>query len=171
MMMRMVAAAGIPALTDNLRRADDDNPEGYYEYEPVKTTRADPSWLAGAGGQVVKMVHILLLDLPPGHDYRIVMMRRDLDEVITSQSKMLSRSGRKGAAPEVLKRVYTQQMEQVRAWMVTHANVRYIDVSYNRMLAEPAAEAARVAEFLGLPGAAAAMAGTVRQDLYRNRRA
>lgn len=171
MMMRMIAAAGIPPLTDNLRRADDDNPDGYYEYEPVKATRADPSWLSGAGGKVVKMVHILLLDLPEGHNYRIVMMQRDLDEVVASQAKMLERSGRKGAAAEVLKRVYGQQMEQVRAWMAARANVSSIDVSYNRVMAEPAGEAARVAAFLGLPDSAGAMAATVKPDLYRNRRA
>lgn len=170
MMMRMIAAAGIPPLTDNLRRADDDNPEGYFEFEPVKTTRADPSWLAGAGGKVVKMVHILLLDLPAGYEYRVVMMQRDLDEVVASQAKMLARSGRKGAAAEVLKRVFTQQMEQVRAWMASHANVRSIDVSYNRVMAEPMTEAQRVAEFLGVAGAAGAMAATVKPDLYRNRR-
>jgi hypothetical protein len=53
MMMRMIQAAGIPALTDHLRAADEDNPHGYFELEAVKRTRQDPSWLSQAGGKVV----------------------------------------------------------------------------------------------------------------------
>ena len=36
MMMQMLEAAGIPPLTDRLRVGDDDNPNGYYEFERVK---------------------------------------------------------------------------------------------------------------------------------------
>src|SRR4030065_674931 len=36
LMMMMLEAAGIPALTDREREADQDNPKGYYEFERVK---------------------------------------------------------------------------------------------------------------------------------------
>ena len=46
MMMAMLDAGGIPPLTDQLRAADDDNPKGYYEFEPVKQLKeGDDSWL------------------------------------------------------------------------------------------------------------------------------
>ena len=64
MMMQMLQAGGIPILTDNVRQADDDNPRGYYEFEPVKRTKQDPSWLNAANGKAVKMVYLLLRDLP-----------------------------------------------------------------------------------------------------------
>ena len=64
MMMRMLDAGGLPALTDNIRTADEDNPRGYYEFEPVKKTKEDASWLERAPGKVVKMVYRLLYDLP-----------------------------------------------------------------------------------------------------------
>ena len=38
MMMKMLEAGGLPALTDNIRTADADNPKGYYEFERVKQT-------------------------------------------------------------------------------------------------------------------------------------
>ena len=66
MMMQMIDVGGIPALTDNIREADEDNPKGYYELEAVKRTRKDASWLKEAPGRVVKMVHVLLLDLHAG---------------------------------------------------------------------------------------------------------
>ena len=91
MMMRMLEAGGIPPLIDNLRRPNEDNPGGYYEFEPVKRTKQDPSWLTTAGGKVVKMVYRLLYDLPTGYEYRVIMMRRTLEEVLASQEAMLKR--------------------------------------------------------------------------------
>jgi hypothetical protein len=172
MMMKMIDAAGIPALTDNLRSADEDNPRGYYEYEPVKTTRQNPAWVAGAHGKVVKMVHLLLRDLPEGHHYRVVMMHRELDEVVASQRKMLERGGRKGAAmpAEALKRVFAAQMHEIIAWVRARPHFKILDVRYNEVVADPKGQSARIAEFLGVPAAADAMAAVVEASLYRNRK-
>src|SRR5690242_7444054 len=89
MMMRMLEHGGIPVLTDRVRTADDDNPNGYYEFEAVKQTRKDPSWLAGREGKAVKMVYRLLYDLPADRNYRVLFMRRKLEEVLASQRTML----------------------------------------------------------------------------------
>ena len=94
MMMRMLAVGGIAPLTDGVRVPDTDNPHGYYEYEPVKRTKADDSWLGQAAGRAVKMVHLLLRDLPADRSYRVILMRRDLTEMVTSQRRMLERLGR-----------------------------------------------------------------------------
>jgi len=93
MMMQMLDAGGVEVLTDNLRLPDEDNPKGYYEYEAVKATAEDPSWLDDAGGRAVKMVYRLLYDLPADRRYRVVFMKRDLEEVIKSQEVMLGSSG------------------------------------------------------------------------------
>lgn len=172
MMMRMIAAGGVPALTDAVRAADPDNPHGYFEYEPVKRTRADPSWVAGAEGRVVKMVHLLLRDLPEGRRYRVVMMERDLDEVVASQGKMLARQGKAGAkmGGDALKRVYQTQLEGVKRWMDDRPWFSRLEVRYDRVVADAAAEAARVAGFLELGSAAVGpMAAAVDASLYRNR--
>lgn len=172
-MMRMVHAGGIEPLTDGVRAADPDNPLGYFEFEAVKRTREDPSWLAAAPGRAVKMVHVLLRDLPPTYRYRVVMMHRDLDEVVASQEKMLARSGRPGArmAPADLKRVFASQMRAVEQWAASQPNFSVLDVSYNDIVADPAGQAGRVAAFLGLPEARVGlMAAAVEPGLYRNRR-
>ena len=95
-MMQMLIGAGLPVLTDGAREADEDNPRGYLEYAPVMAPRRDSSWLGDARGYAVKIVAPLLPALPEGHDYRVVWMNRDLDEVLASQQRMLERSG--GAA-------------------------------------------------------------------------
>ena len=91
MMMQMLAAAGIPVMTDGVREADESNPKGYYEYEKAKQVGSDNSWIPDAQGKVMKIVAQLLPKLPSGQPYRIIFMQRPLGEVITSQDKLLER--------------------------------------------------------------------------------
>ena len=41
-MMMKILEAGVDIVTDNIRKADEDSPHGYYEYERVKVTRGMP---------------------------------------------------------------------------------------------------------------------------------
>ena len=93
MMMRMLEAGGIEPFTDGARVADVDNPEGYYEYERVKHLERDPdrSWVRQARGRSLKVISFLLRHLPDDNDYLVIYMRRNLDEVLRSQDKMLDR--------------------------------------------------------------------------------
>lgn len=171
MMMRMLEAAGLPALTDRARTANEDNPHGYFELEAVKRTRADASWLEAARGHAVKIVHVLLPDLPAGREYRVLMMRRDMSEVLASQATMLKRAGKApGVAPETLKRVYESQLAAAERWMRETPGVTWIDINYGDVIGAARRECTRVAGFLGLPeGAAERMVGAIDPALYRNR--
>lgn len=63
-MMKMLEAGGIAVITDWQRQADEDNPYGYFELEQVKKIKRDSSWLDSSTGEAVKMVSMLLYDLP-----------------------------------------------------------------------------------------------------------
>lgn len=174
-MMQMLVAGGMAALTDGQRVADEDNPRGYYELERAKKIKTDRTWLEEARGKAVKMVHLLLLDLPPGDvsgpEYAIVFMRRDLDEVVRSQRVMLERSGKSGAAltPERLMDVYRRQIEQVLGFVSKHPRARVLEVDYRDVVADATGTAARVAAFVGGGLDVGAMAAAVDSGLYRNR--
>ena len=94
MMMRMLEAGGMAVMTDHIRKADDDNPKGYYEYERVKSIKTDTTWLNEAEGKAVKMISALLTHLPPSHSYQVIFMRRKMEEVLASQQEMLRRRGK-----------------------------------------------------------------------------
>ncbi len=170
MMMQMIVAGGVPALTDEKRPCDEDNPRGYFEFEPAKRTRDDASWLQHAPGRVVKLVHLLLLSLPAGYTYRVVMMRRDLEEVLRSQAVMLERQGKKGAAvsSDILARTYKQQLEGVEQMVAKRPDITMIDVDYADVIASPRAQAERVSVFLGGLDVDA-MVDAVDTTLYRQR--
>jgi len=42
LMMQMLAAGGLPVLSDGERAADTDNPRGYLEWERIKQLPKDP---------------------------------------------------------------------------------------------------------------------------------
>jgi hypothetical protein len=171
MMMRMLDAGGIPALTDNVRAADPSNPNGYYEYEPIKKTKEDPSWLPAAIGMAVKMVHVLLLDLPLSYAYHVVFMRRDIKEVVESQNRMLERLGKNSndLPTSRLSSIYQSQTDDVMRYLRRHGDhFRLLEVDYNALIREPVAQVEQVSQYLdGLD--AAKMVAVVDRNLYRTR--
>lgn len=170
MMMRMLEAGGIPVLVDNIRVADDDNPRGYYEYEPVKQTKRDPSWVQSADGKAVKLVYRLLYDLPADTSYRVIFMRRNLDEVLASQRKMLAREGRGDDVNDAeMAALFRSELARFENWVKSQPNFSIIDVDYNQLLADAKPVVQRTSEFLDGRVDAAAMCAVVDPTLYRNR--
>lgn len=171
MMMQMLDKGGIPALIDHVRTADEDNPKGYYEFEAVKQTKKDSSWLKQAPGQGVKMVHLLLLDLPPEFDYRVVFMRRELKEVVKSQNVMLERNQKGGGdlPDDKVIQVFRMQLQKVEKWVQEQPNFQMLDVNYNELLKNPQPSVRAIDEFLGGGLNTQAMLAVVDPTLYRNR--
>jgi hypothetical protein len=172
MLMQMVHAGGLPAVTDGERVADADNPRGYFEFERVKALRTDKGWLDEAEGKVVKVIHMLLPELPDDREYRVVFVERDLDEVVASQQTMLARLGKPGGAlpPERLKAAFGAQLQQVSAVLAGRPRTAVLRIAYKEVIADPVGAAARIDEFLGGGLDRAAMAASVDAGLYRNRR-
>jgi hypothetical protein len=172
MMMRMLEAGGLDIITDETRKADDDNPKGYYELERVKQLKEDASWLAEARGKVVKVISALLVNLPRDHVYQVVFMRRRMQEILDSQQEMLRRRGKPAdpSADGKMAALYEKHLKQTDEWMRREPNLRFIYVDYNRMLDNPAVEASRVSTFLGDHLDTAAMIGVVDLALYRQQR-
>ena len=170
LMMQMLAAGGIPPLTDHLRAADESNPRGYVEFDAVKRLRSDHSWLDLARGHAVKIIHLLVRELPTdrGLQYRVIFMRRPLEEVLASQRAMLERQGKKAADEALLAKVFRGQLEQVEQWLATAPEFSVLYVEH-RALFESAQPTARVNEFLGGQLDVAAMLSVIEPTLYRQR--
>jgi hypothetical protein len=172
MMMRMLEAGGIPVLIDNIREADDDNPRGYYEFERVKNIKTDPAWLEEAKGRVVKMVSTLLLDLPTSYAYRVVFMRRKMEEILASQRQMLIRN-RKAAdsvPEEKMAALYEKHLAQIEAWIARQRHLAAIYVSYNEMLVNAREQVRRIDEFFGGGLDVDAMLAVIDRTLHRQKK-
>lgn len=174
LMMQMLDAGGVPPLTDAQRAPDASNPRGYLELEAVKRLKTDRSWLPEARGKAVKIIHLLLGELAAerGFEFRVVLMRRPIGEVVASQRAMLARQGKAGAAipDETLGKMFIDQLERVERLLAGNPGFRVHGVSYPGLVADPAAEAGKINAFLGGALDEPAMAAAVDPALYRERR-
>lgn len=172
--MQCLAAGGVEPLTDGVRTADADNPRGYLELEAVKRLRTERSWLDAAAGKAVKVIHLLLTELPDDRPYRVVFLRRDLGEVVRSQAAMLERGGKRPALPaDRLVAMYEAQLKQVDAWLAARPNFVRLDVEHARLVRETVPTVDAIADFveagLGRALDRAAMAAAIDPGLHRNR--
>ncbi|MCI0553442.1 MAG: sulfotransferase [Anaerolineae bacterium] len=173
MMMKMLEAGGKTILTDNLREADANNPKGYYEFQRVKQMKdGDLAWLPEAVGKVVKIVTGLITYLPVDYNYKVIFMQRNLDEVLSSQKKMLGRLGRgeDNIADDKMASTYEEHLKQVKAWLVRQTNIEILYVNYNAMVADPTDSLRKVDAFLGGGMDVQKMASVVDGELYRERK-
>jgi hypothetical protein len=170
MMMSVLQRGGIELVTDGERRADDDNPNGYFELERVKRLEGDRTWLPECRGKAIKIVSHQLVHLPRDA-YDVLFMRRNLDEILASQRKMLARRGQaEGPNDADMKAMFYRHLEEISAWLETQSSFRVRYISYNRLLQNPVAELAKLAPMLGDRFDANRARDAVDERLYRNRR-
>jgi hypothetical protein len=172
MMMGMLEAGGIEPLTDKIRTADEDNPKGYYEFEKVKRLEHDSSWMHEARGKALKVILALLRHLPADFSYKVIFMRRQLDEVLDSQKQMLVRRGEPtdAVADEKMAELFQRYVKRIEAWLARQPNIEVLDVSYNEVVESPLENARRINQFLGSGLDVPKMVEVVDTDLYRQRR-
>ncbi len=172
MMMRMLEAGGIPALTDELRTPDDDNPNGYYEFEDVKSIEDYSTWIDRAPGHSVKMVYSLLKHLPTDREYRVLFMRRNVDEILQSQKKMLERKGITTDIPDAtMKALFERELRQFYSWIPTQSHLKLVNISYNDLLSNPEGTIDQINRHFDETLDTEAMVQLVDPNLYRNRAA
>jgi hypothetical protein len=173
MLMNMLDAGGMEIMTDSERVADIDNPKGYFEYERVKDLEkeTDKSYVREGRGKVLKVISFLIKDLPDDNDYQVIFMRRDLEEVLASQNKMIQRLGTEDttAAEEAMKEAYRNDIVRTRLLCKNRPNFELIEVHYKNTVEEPSATARSVNAFVGGHLDEAAMRAAVDGSLYRNR--
>ncbi|MBQ7555006.1 sulfotransferase [bacterium] len=172
MMMKMLEAGGIPPLQDNIRTADEDNPKGYYEFERVKKLPNDTAWMPEAVGKAVKIIALLLTKLPlKGYRYKVLFMRRDIEEIMKSQKQMLIRRGESTdkISDEEMITTYNRHLSEVLNFLEANSCFTVFFVNYNDLMRDPEDWVPRIAAFLGKEMDTAAMKAVVDPKLYRNR--
>ena len=171
LMMQMLAAGGMPVLTDGQRQADADNPRGYYEWERIKLLPQQPDCIQEAEGKAVKVISQLLFALPAGRDYRIVFMQRPLAEVVASQAEMIRRRGTTGAflPTAALIAGLGAHLNQINAWLRDKTNISVWRVEHHDLLREALRISESIQRFLECPLDVGAMSRQIDTSLYHQR--
>lgn len=174
MMMQMLEAGGMQILTDSIRTANQDNPLGYYEFEPVKgLAKGNSAWMPLAQGKAVKIISALLEYLPAGYNYKLVFMHRKMDEVVASQRRMLSHRGepQSEASDEKLVEMLERHLNRVRDWLALQPNYTVATIDYNQLVTDPLPQVLTINQLLGGHLDTDRMCAVVNASLYRNRSA
>ena len=171
LMMQILKAGGMDILTDGQRAADEDNPQGYWEWEEIKKLPKNPQLIRQAAGRVVKVISALLCSLPAPHRYTILYMMRPVTQVVDSQWAMLARHNRLPRSErDHLIRVQEEHSRQIREVLKASDRVQYLEVSYPDLVANPQPILAQLQTLLGprfTPGPAVLQ--TIQPGLFRNR--
>lgn len=171
LMMQMLRRGGLEPMTDGQRTADEDNPEGYYEWEEIKNLPKNPLLISKAAGKVTKVIAALLPALPPRYKYRILWMTRPAAQIVASQAIMLQRRGTTPrATAEHLEKTQAQYAERILAQLRQSPAVEVLEIPYPDLVASPGLWAEKISAFLGngrLPHADQ-MTSAVIPALYRN---
>lgn len=173
-MMSALQAGGMELLIDHIRTADANNPKGYYEFERVKQLpKSDYSWLRKARGKGVKIISALLEFLPEKFNYKVIFMQREMNEILSSQARMLERSGKENEHPvsdEAIRHSYQEHLNKVTNYLAAGDWFQTLYVSYNDILAQPDLEFKKVVDFLGVGLDLEKMTKMVDPNLYREKR-
>jgi ElaB/YqjD/DUF883 family membrane-anchored ribosome-binding protein len=171
----MLQAGGIEVLTDKKRTADQNNPQGYFEYQRVKRLpQGDFEWLEKAQGKAVKIVSELLQYLPQNYQYKIVFINRDLNEVLASQAKMMERRGRKdNVDKQAMKQAFKQHLKEVKQRLQEQDNIQVLEIDHRQTIKAPLKTAEKINKFLS-PSAGRLniekITSVVDPSLYRQRK-
>jgi len=171
MMMKMLAEGGLQIVTDAIRNADDDNPNGYFELEIVKSLpEGNFTWLQNSGGKVIKVISSLLEYLPSEYSYKVIFMERELKEILASQKKMLvNRSESTKLDDSEMELQFRNHLASVKAWLVRQANIEILYVNFNSLISAPKPWCDRIFDFIGVPVDINRMLSVPSEKLYRNR--
>ncbi len=171
MMMKMLHEGGMPVLIDDVRKADTDNPKGYYEFEQVKQLEHNQDWLIDAQGKAVKIISALLKHLPPDYTYQVIFMQRAIEEILASQRQMLIRREEPTdrVSDNKMGDLFRQHLRQVKAWLRNRPHIEVLYVDYHTVLEHPEEQAKRINQFLANHLDEQKMAAIVDRSLYRQR--
>jgi predicted AlkP superfamily phosphohydrolase/phosphomutase/Flp pilus assembly protein TadD len=177
LMMQMLHAGGIEAMTDGKRSADQDNPKGYFEWEALKQIGKRPEILDDEGleDKAIKAISMLLPKLPIKHRYKVIFMSRPVEEVVASQTKMIDRLGTEGAPLDQLK--LTSQLEAHRNQTLRRLHqsdhIDVLEIDYPSLVQAPEQSVPQITEFVGADRLAQpeAMIAVIDSNLYRQKSA
>ncbi len=171
LMMQVLRAGGVPLLTDEHRPPDVSNPRGYFEYEKVKWLTAENTWMGEARGKALKVIAQLVPFLPRGFPYQVLLMRRDMQEVLKSQSTMMQTLGKSAASnSQSLAPIFERHLAAVREFIQQQPLATMETVDYHQLISTPEPAIDQVIQFLNRPGLdRQAMIGAIDAKLYRSR--
>ena len=146
------------------------------EWAAIKRVGKEPKILdePGLERHAVKVVSMILQQLPPNHEYKVLFMTRPLEEVVASQAAMIERLGAEGAEMDgkQLEGSLAAHRDTALAWLKACPRIEVVEIDYTALVQSPDESIAHIAEFPGRasPHVPTRMCSVIDGSLYRKRK-
>jgi hypothetical protein len=166
LMMQLLKNIPLEIASDNVRTSDINNLDGYYELEAVKGIVRSNEFLYDCIGKVVKIVAPLTQFIDLSHKYKVILMRREMEEILMSQEKMLGKD--QSNEREKFKSIYELHLKKTYQFFETNM-IPFIEIEYKELIENPIIEIERLFLFLNVESDPNELVKCVNSDYYRNR--
>ena len=151
MLMQMLIAGGMAAVYDTNVKADERNPNGYFEpSDPLKD-------ILTADGKAIKVIVPIVAKTTSGN---IIWITRNPDEVYMSET---------GHAANTKEGTQAFQAKMVSESLSALKDRNILNLNYEDVIANPTAAATQINNFLGTSLDVVKMAAAVNPALYRSK--
>ena len=152
MIMQMLEKGGLVPLTDQVRKADENNPNGYYEIQGIYQKLNQGNFpIENAFNKSLKVYAKFLPILPKDQHYKIIFIERDLNEIWQSIHNISISKGQKIKSEffnirrrEMLKSI----VETAKNW-IKENNQDVLFLSHSEVISHPEVAAESINAFLG----------------------
>ena len=173
MMMQILQAGGVKLITDNVRLADENNVKGYYEHVGVKAlAQGNTQCLRNSEGKAIKIVSPLLKCLPMDRAYKVIFMRRNMEEILASQAAMVENLTQQKSNTELDKKLsqsYLTHLQKTLGWLKASDCIELLEVNYSDTIKQPNIVTKKIARFLGMRLDTESMERAIDAGLMRQR--
>ena len=181
LMCQILQAIGLTPSTDNKRKPDKNNPNGYFEIENIgekitKSTKIEKTktgygysgtknaddktdFIESLDGDFVKIISVYIESVPK--KYPVIFMVRNYKEIADSIGKFRGKDLERKESFEIGK------FQEEKIFNLSDRNIVYID--YNDLMENPEEEIEKLKEILGEINVSKAFS-VIDKDLYRSRK-
>ena len=164
-MMKILANSGLKIAKDDLRKADDNNEEGYFEINDIiNKLEKNPELVKEYDNLILKVTAYGIKFLPKA-DYKIIYMERDINEVVDSMEKMI---GKDDKNKERTKELFSKLNESTKSLIKEIYDMSVLIVNYNDLI--ETSDIKEIMKFLNIDSSKEQdMKKAINKQLYRNR--
>jgi len=169
LLMQILSNGGIPVSSDDKRKADENNPKGYFELEGgkiINKLKEKTFPFEQFKGSFIKITAYGLKFLPNGK-HTIIYIERDIEEILDSMEKMAKISDNNR---EETRDIFLKLNTMIKKEIDNRPDIKILYINYNKILLNPHEEIKKIPIFLGINKInIQEMINTVDKTLYRQR--
>jgi len=170
MLMQILIEGGLPTFFDDIRKADKDNPKGYFELNGGKIINSliEKNFpFDEQKGKFIKITAYGLMFLPRGN-YKIIYSERNIEEILDSMEEMM---GKKDIEREKTKESFLKLNKCVKDLIDRRDDICVCYVNYNNILSNPEKNIKKIINFVNISNFDLnKMIDVIDKKLYRKRR-